>query len=431
MKLKLITPARNDPRRPRLKGRAFRFPQIALTIIAALTPPEVEVSITDEEVENIDFEEEGDLVGITVMTATAPRAYEIADEFRRRGVKVVLGGMHPSALPHEAIQHADAVVIGEVEGCWHQVIEDFKRNRLQPFYSSPIRPSLEGLPFPRRDLLNKKAYLLINTVQTTRGCPFDCTFCSVTNFFGRSYRTRPVGEVMQEIRSLKSRFIGFLDDNIVGNVRYAKELFKALCNERIKWAGQSSLGIVDDPELLTLAQKSGCMGLFIGFESISTASLKEVGKRFLNVNKYREAIAKLHDHGIAVLGAFIFGMDSDSPDVFEQTLEFTLKSRLDLVQFAILTPFPGTSLFKRLEEENRIITKDWTKYDMGNVVFKPRLMTPEQLKEGASWAWRQFYSYKSILKRISTLGKRFFPLSLPLLIVNASYKKVLDAGRPI
>lgn len=424
MKLKLISPTRRELKRRRMRGRAFRFPQLSLTIIAALTPEDVEVSITDENVESIDFDEDVDLVGITTLTATAPRAYDIADAYRQGGAKVVLGGIHASALPQEAIQHSDAVVIGEAEGCWHQLIADFKNNNLQPFYSSVARPNLNGLPLPRRGLLKKRAYLVSNTIQTTRGCPFDCSFCSVTNFFGRSYRTRPIQDVIREIRSLQTHFVGFLDDNIVGNVRYAKQLFSALINEQIKWVGQASLTIANDHDLLKLIQKSGCKGLFIGFESLSSASLKEIGKPFHNVAKYKEDIAKLQDHGIAVLGAFIFGMDNDGPDVFERTVEFAQKSKLDLAQFGILTPFPGTPLYEKLEEEDRIITKDWTKYDIANAVFKPKLMTVDQLSQGTNWAWRQFYSYGSILERIFSLRRGLF-LPLSLWVINTSYRKVV------
>lgn len=425
MKLELVSPTWQDPKRRKMEGKAFRFPQLALSIIASLTPKEWDIHITDENVDDVDFDREVDLVGITVMTAAAPRAYEIADTFRKRGVKVVLGGMHPTALPEEAIQHADAVVIGEAEGIWERVIEDFNRGTLKKFYSSDNRPDLSNLPLPRRDLLKDGAYFAKNTVQTTRGCPFDCSFCSVSNFFGRTYRMRPVKDVIKEIEGLKGKFIAFLDDNIVGNLRYAKELFRALIPERKWWAGQASLNFVKDREVLKLLKESGCKFLFIGFESLSQANLREIGKKFNIVSKFKEAVKKIHDYGIGVEGAFVFGFDNDDKDVFKRTLEFVNKARIDFAQFGILTPFPGTRLYKKLEEENRIIDRDWAKYDIDHVVFKPKLMSPEELCEGTGWVLKNFYSYKSILKRILNLGNRAFP-SLPLFAaVNTSYHRTV------
>jgi len=425
VKLMLIAPTWEEAHRRKMKGKAFRFPQLALPVIAALTPDEWEVSIVDENVDDVDFEADVDLVGITTMTATAPRAYTIADRFRARGVKVVMGGMHVSALPQEALQHADAVVVGEAEGCWHRVLEDFKRGQMKGIYRSEQLPDMAGQPLPRRDLLNKKAYILTSVLQVARGCPFGCSFCAVSYFFGRRYRMRPVREVIAEIRSMEAKFVGFLDDNIVGDRRYAKELFQALIPERIIWVGQASSTIARDDELLRLAEKSGCKGLFIGFESLSEESLEEVGKGFNRVQEYREVIQKLHDHGIAVEGAFIFGFDHDDPGVFERTLEFAKKSKLDLAQFGILTPLPGTPLRARLEREGRIISNDWSRYNIGHAVFRPKQMTPEQLEEGMQWAWREFYSFPSIFLRLMRLGRRMPLTFLPLFIINTSYHKMV------
>jgi len=421
----LICPTWEDVHRRKMKARAFRFPPVNLTLLAAMTPEEWEVSIVDENVDDVDFEADVDLVGITTMTATAPRAYAIADRFRARGVKVVMGGMHASAMPQEALQHADAVVVGEAEGCWHKVLEDFKRREMRGIYRSERFPDLAGLPIPRRDLLRKKAYLTTNTIQTARGCPFGCSFCAVSYFFGRKYRMRPVKEVIAEIEAMGSKFVGFLDDNIAGDRRYAKELFQALASEGIMWAGQASTTIARDRELLKLAQKSGCKGLFVGFESISEDSLGEVGKRFNRVEEYREVIKRFHDHGIVVEGAFIFGFDHDDLGVFERTLEFAKKSGLDLAQFGILTPLPGTPLRARLEREGRIISNDWSKYNIGHAVFRPKNMTPEQLEEGTQWAWLQFYSSPSILARLFKLLGRMPSLLLPLLVINAGYHKMV------
>ncbi|GAG81765.1 unnamed protein product, partial [marine sediment metagenome] len=258
MKLKLIVPVSVEQRR---WVRYFALPPLNLLYVAALTPKDVEITLVDEHVDRIDFEEEVDLVGITSLTATAPRGYEIADEFRKRGVKVVLGGIHSSALPQEAIQHADSVVIGEAENLWPEVIEDFKKKRLKKFYQSSQKPSLENLPLPRRDLLQGKRYLTKNFIMTTRGCPFDCDFCSVTRFFGKRHRFRPVGDVIKEIESLKGNFTVFADDNVIAHKKYAKELFKALIPCKKRWFSQADLTMAQDEELLKLAVQSGCEGV--------------------------------------------------------------------------------------------------------------------------------------------------------------------------
>jgi radical SAM superfamily enzyme YgiQ (UPF0313 family) len=277
MKLELIIPSAESNSR---KQKKAILPPLGLAIVAALTPPDIEVSLTDENVSAIDFEKETDLVGITALTITAQRAYEIADTFRARGVKVVLGGIHPSILPEEASQHADAVVIGEAEGIWPGLIEDFRSNKLQRVYRQNERPSMLNLPIPRRDLFANGAYLVRNTIFTTRGCPYSCAFCTVTSFFGHTYRCRPVEEVIKEIETLnKKKLVVFLDDNIVGNPKFAKELFRALIPHKIKWVGQASVTIARDDELLKLAAASGCIDLFVGFESLSPASLTAVGKK--------------------------------------------------------------------------------------------------------------------------------------------------------
>jgi radical SAM superfamily enzyme YgiQ (UPF0313 family) len=299
------------------------MPPLGIAQVAALTPPGIEVSVTDENVTPLNLEKEVDLVGITTMTMTAPRAYEIADCFRGRGVKVVLGGVHATFFPEEASQHADAVVMGEAEGLWPTVIEDVMANRLREIYQNREPPSLVGLPIPRRDLFAKGGYLFANTVSTTRGCPFSCAYCSVTSFFGRSYRSRPIGEVLAEIDTLENnRYVFFVDDNIVGNPRYAKELFGALVPLRRKWAAQASITIANDEELLALAAASGCVSVLIGFESVSPASLASVHKRINVPDEYGAAVKRIQSHGIAVHGFFIFGFDEDDEGVFERTVRF-------------------------------------------------------------------------------------------------------------
>jgi len=397
MKLELIVPATHKNHR---KQRKTILPPLGLAMVAALTPPDVEVFLTDENVTPIDFQKETDLVGITALTVTAQRAYEIADAFRARGVKVVLGGIHPSVLPEEASQHADAVVIGEAEGIWPNLIEDFKADKLQRIYQQHERPSMLNLPIPRRDLFAKGAYMLRNTISTTRGCPYSCSFCTVTSFFGHTYRCRPVEEIIKEIKTLNNKkLVVFVDDNIIGKPKYAKELFQALIPYKIKWVSQASVTIARDDELLKLAAASGCIDLFIGFESLSPANLTAVGKKINVIDEYENVIQKIHSHGISIHGFFIFGFDEDDEDTFKRTARFAQKMRLESAQFDILTPYPGTDLYESLDKAGRIFTRDWSQYGY-DLMFEPKSMSRDMLQNGRAWTWRKFYSLRSIWRRI-------------------------------
>jgi len=378
----------------------FRFPYLALTNLAALAGEDWEISILDENVEPIDFNALPDLAAISIMTPLAKRGYEIADAFRQKGVPVVLGGIHPTMMSAEAKTHADAVVLGEAEAIWPQVLDDFKRGDLKSFYNPSNLLSLDGLCIPRRELLNRKAYFFVNTIQTTRGCPFDCDFCSVTTFYGRSYRMRSIDEVINEIGQMEPGFLFFVDDNIVGSSGYAKKLFRALIPLNVKWFSQASLSIAKDKELLDLAQRSGCKGLFIGFESLSQESIKAMGKSINHVAEYKEAIKKIHEHGIGIQGSFIFGTDNDDVSVFSDVLRFIEKTHLEAVIFSILTPFPGTRIYQTMLQKNRLLHTDWEKYDMNQVVYQPQKMTPQELQEGFNWAYKRLYGYRSIFKRL-------------------------------
>ena len=413
------------------REKAIQFCRLSLTTVAALFPRDAKVRIINDSIDVIDFNERVDLVGITAMTSTAPRAYEIADRFREKGVPVILGGMHPTALPQEASLHADAVVMGEAEGVMYNLIEDFRIGKMKKFYHSIERPSLANLSLPRNDLLyGNKFYREMDVVQTTRGCPFNCDFCSVSDFFGRTYRTRPIPEVIDEVKRLKNRtIIFFVDDNIAGRPDYAKEFFKALTPLKIRWFGQSSIIVGKDEELLRLAKKSGCLSLFIGFESLSSASLKEVGKTMNRVQNYSTEIKKIHDSGIGIVGAFIFGFDSDNDSVFKKTVNFIERNRIELASFSILTPLPGTRLYKRMEEEGRIIERDWAKYTCGEVVFRPKLLSVSQLQNGYYWARKRVSSYGSIFRRTLLHPRKTAILSIPVSLImrrasRASLKKM-------
>ncbi|TET46506.1 B12-binding domain-containing radical SAM protein [candidate division TA06 bacterium] len=413
------------------RDKAIQFSRLSLVTVAALFPEDAEVQIINDSIDTIDFDQKVDLVGITSMTSTAPRAYEIADRFREKGVPVILGGFHVTALPQEASLHADAVIMGEAEGVMHDVINDLQIGKLKKFYQATEMPSLVGLPLPRWDLLNgSKYYSEVNMVQTTRGCPFNCAFCSVSDFYGRTYRTRPIPDVIREIKELSNRtVIFFVDDNIAGRPSYAKKLFKALIPLNIKWFGQGSVMIARDRELLELAARSGCLGLFMGFESLSNSNLRQVGKATNNVRNYSTVIKKIHGSGIGIVGAFIFGLDSDDDGVFEETVRFIENNQLELASFAILTPLPGTRLLKSMKEQGRIIELDWAKYTLGEVVFRPKLLTVDQLKDGYNWTRKHMSSYSSIFRRTLHFRKTAL-LSLPLnLLMRKSSRKFLKNAR--
>lgn len=400
------------------------FPPLSLAVLASLTPDSWEVDVVDENVDLHDIDaDRPEVVGITAITSVAPRAYQIAAEYRKRGVKVIMGGMHASVLPEEALEHVDAVVVGEAEGVWEAALEDARRGRLERLYEGG-RPSLEGLPRPRLELFDPRKYVTTNLVQTSRGCPFNCSFCSVTRFFGRTYRTRPVEEVVDEVAGMRGPVL-FVDDNVVGNRKHAKSLFTALSKLRPKvtWLGQSSITIAEDEELLDLAAESGCAGLFIGFESIVAENLQRVGKGMVNkVERFLEAIRKVHRRGIGIEGAFIFGLDGDDPSIFRRTVEFAQRAKLALAQFGILTPFPGTRLYEEMKSQGRILVRDWSKYTISNVVFAPVGISKEALEEGFKWAYREFYSYRSIFGRLFNQRRNLWLF----ILLNLSFKKIAD-----
>lgn len=428
MRVKLIGPALG---RPGVGGFA---PMLSLGMLATLTPPDVEVRIADEHVEPIDFDEPVDLAGITVLTPTAVRAYEIADRFRRRGVKVVLGGAHPTLMPDEAQQHADSVCRGEAEGYWPRVIEDARRGVLASRYQPNSRPNPLIVPPVRRNRFRRKGYLLRKTLFATRGCPLSCTFCSVIRMYGGGFRLRPIPEVVSEVRSLTGRGpVAFVDDNLIGDPEWAKELFRALIPCQIRWVTQVTIALAEDEELLELAAASGCIGVYVGFESVNQEGISEVGKRINRVEKYAEAIEKIHSHGVLIHGAFIFGMDCDDESVFERTVGFAQEAKLESASFGILTPFPGTPLHRQLVRDGRILDWDWSHYDIAHVVFRPRMMSAGTLREGQIWAMKEFYTVASIASRLGVLRRNLLfagMLNLAHRRVAADLERVAKSAAP-
>jgi radical SAM superfamily enzyme YgiQ (UPF0313 family) len=381
---------------------------IAIPTLVSLTPHEHEVKVFDENIEEIDYNWKPDLVGISVRTMYANRAYEISETYRKKGVKTVLGGIHPSMCPDEALQHCDAIVVGEAEKVWLQLLEDAKQDRLQKIYKAEGFVDLATVPLPDRSLLKNNKYIN-DFLQTTKGCPFHCEFCSVHAFDGQKIRNKPVNMVIDEIKSLnlassryqnKGKAIFFADDNIIANIPYAKKLFEALIPLNIKWGCQASINLSEDDSLMKLMQKAGCGSVFVGFESISQKNLSAMSKNVNTKHNYIEAIEKLHSNGLMVIGSFILGYDFDTTESVDELINFINKANILEPIINILTPFPGTKLFERFEKEGRIIHKDWSKYDTKHVVFRPASMTPEELMEGFYKVSRSIYSFDVIYKKL-------------------------------
>jgi radical SAM superfamily enzyme YgiQ (UPF0313 family) len=401
MRVHLITAESPASRRLR-QGRLIQFPRLTMPLIAALTPREHEVSHTDEIVEPVRFDAPADLVGITAPTPSALHAYDLARRFRRRGVPVVIGGPHATALPEEAARHADAVVVAEAEDTWPRVLEDARRGKLEPVYVSTRQASLAGMPAPRWDLIKARRYGKSVTI-ATRGCPHRCDYCSIPLLYGPgTMRYRPIDEVVREVATSPTRAVVFWDDNIGANPRYAKELFRALTPLGKWWTSQCTANAARDEELVELAARSGCKALFLGLESISQESLEAANKAHNRVDDYRRLIAFLHRHGIAVHLGIMFGFDQDDVGIFRRTAEFLDEACVDVATVSMVVPMPGTPTFRRLSAEGRILTTDWSKYDgKKHAVFEPALMSPAELEAGTEWVARRLYSPSSIVRRLA------------------------------
>lgn len=419
MKILLIAPARKPEwgesfwdlkAFAKLTGKKAGGALLALPTLAALTPVNIEVLIIDENIEDIDFSQKADLVGISFLTSLAPRAYEIADLFRSKGVKVVLGGIHASMLPEEAIQHADSVVIGEAEEVWPKLIADFETGSLAKFYRAECFPDLESSPIPRWDLLRIDCYCYF-TIQVGRGCPNNCDFCSVHVFNGRRYRHKSIKRVKEELEFLKSlhpkKTVFFADDNLLAKPGYAKELMETIVPLDLRFWAQASLNNLDDEELLTKMYEAGCRVIFIGLESVSQDSLSTVHKSEINkVAKYEEIIDKIHSSGIGVFGSFVLGMETDDEQIFEKTADFIEAAGIPFAAINVLTPLVGTRLFDRYEKEGRILSKTWEDYTVERVCIRPNLISIDELARGRQQLLRELNSYKSLYARLRRSWKK-------------------------
>lgn len=416
----------------------FTLQPLTLAVLAGLTPPQFDVEVIDDRIESIDYDEPRDLVGISVKTFTARRAYQIAEEFRQRHVPVVLGGYHPTLLPGEASQHADSVVIGEAEGIWPGLLEDAQHGRLQTIYQAPKRLPLRAISIDR-SVFNNKRYIPITLLETARGCPHDCTFCSVSVFSGREYRFRSPKEVVAEIEGLGKEFLFLVDDNIIGNHQAAKALLKALIPLHIRWIGQASLTMTLDAELMQLMEKSGCQGVLVGMESLDTANLRQIGKAWNTARiGYPEALKIARDHGIAIVGSFIVGMDGDTAESLDATAEFAVQQRFFAVLFNPLMPYPGTRLYSELLEQGRLTRPKWwidPEYTYGSVVFEPENINAAKLAEKRIEMYQRFYGARSILWRMldSQANTHNFWRLLTFLSLNlpANSQEARRFGKPL
>jgi len=419
-----------DTDRGRLRSKLFTNPMMTLPAVASCIPPPHAIRLLYEDYEDIDYSQHYDLVGVSCFTMYALRAYDIADEFRRRGVPVVLGGYHPTALPEEAKQHADAVVMGEAELCFPPLLEDLEHGTLKPFYRSELWTKPEEIPPLRRDLLTIQP--LVDGIRATRGCPHGCQYCSITCFYNHTFRKRPISNVIDEMKSISRKLLFIHDANLTADVNYSKELFKEMIKKKVnkKWLGNGNIYILGtDEKFLQLARKAGCIGWTTGIESISQESLNGVNKPANKVEKYGQWIKTIKKHGMAVLGLIMFGFDYDYPDVFEKTSEALREWEIDTGEFNIFTPLPGTPMFYQMDHEGRILTKDWSQYTQTRVVFQPKNMTPEELNDGFQEVVREFHRPFNMIKRtVRLMGVSFRPSTM-FLIPPIDYSHRIWYGR--
>ena len=407
--------------------RTWRMEPIPAAMIAALLPPDVERRFYDDRLEPIPFDEPTDLVAISVETYTAKRAYQIATEYRRRGVAVVMGGFHATLCPEEVMQYCESIVIGEAESAFPRLLDDYRHGRPEKIYRSVDRPPL--VVSPDRTIFHGKRYLPIKLVEFARGCRFKCDFCAVQSFFGATHNHRPIDRVIEEVQRVRrpGQMIFFIDDNITSSLEDAKELMRALVPYKVRWVSQSAINVAFDDEALDLMRRSGCQGMLVGFESLDAGTLKEMNKSFnLMKGGAPQALANFRRHGLRVYGTFIFGYDHDTPASFDAAVEFAKEQGLFIAAFNHITPFPGTPLYRRMEFERRLLYDAWwldDRYRYNMVPFQPRQMSPGELADRCVAARRSFYSWSSILGRAAKPPNYRSPFMLAnFLVINAMHQ---------
>jgi radical SAM superfamily enzyme YgiQ (UPF0313 family) len=405
MRILLVSPTALDQAGRPIKQRRIHLPGLTLAMLAAVTPPDVELRLVHETAEDVPFDRPWDLVGLTGMGSGIVRAWQIADRFRGLGRKVVIGGIAASlARPEWTLAHADALVVGEAEDLWPEVVQDARRGELRPLYRMQQPPDVKTLPVPRYDALTGSRFGRWSPVQATRGCPFPCSFCSVTAFFAQGYRKRPVAEVVRDVRAARrvrgSRYVAFIDDNIGVDWDYCRELWQALVAERIVWISQCSLHIAEHPEMLALARRSGCRLLSFGIESTSPGSLEAVRKGWNRPERYAEAIRTVRAHGIDVSTEMILGLEDDDESVFGRTHDFIMTNQISVPRIHILTPVPGTPLYERMAAEGALVSQDFGRYSGGQVVYRPRRLDPVRLQEGYWELYERLFSWRALCHRL-------------------------------
>lgn len=419
MKIKLISP-KMSLRPMDSEFKRLMAPSLGLLVLAALTPEPHEVYIEDENVQEINFNDTPDFVGITVNIDTAYKAFNIAEKYLTRNIPVILGGIYTGVNPDEALKHCSSICIGEAEELWPQILADVQNGGLKQKYYNENPTRMESVPIPRWQILDRNQYLYTNVICSSRGCPFQCQFCyNSCTYVHNVYRNRPIKNVINEIKSLNSQHIMFIDDNFIGNPEWTKAFLKEIKPMKLKWNAAVSTNLINHLDLLDDMQHSGCQSLFIGFETINHNSLSSVSKLQNNVNTYENLITEIHKRDIMINASIVFGFDNDTPDVFQSTLNWLIKNKIETVTAHILTPYPGTKLYQSLLKQDRIKDFDLSHYNTSNVVFEPKNLTSKQLYNGYIKLYKDFYSHKNILKRLPKSKKQW----ASYLLFNLGYRK--------
>ncbi len=423
MKVKMILPALAEAESPFWRPIKYSlFPPLGLATLASFLSPDDEIDLQDQHVEQLNLDDEPDLVLIQVYITNAYRSYKIADSYRAKGVYVILGGLHVTSLPNEATKHADSIFLGPGEDTFPQFLKDFKNKCPKKVYSSSIR-TLSALPPIRRDLIKRHKYLVPNSIVVTRGCPHHCSFCYKDAFFegGKSFYTQLVDDALAEIDRLPGRHLYFLDDHLLGNAKFAAELFEGMKGMNRVFQAASTVDAILRGSLIEKAAEAGLRSIFVGFETFSPLNLKQSNKKQNLKKDYQAAVKRLHSLGIMINGSFVFGLDEDDKDVFKRTVDWGVKNAITTSTYHVLTPYPGTKLFKDMENQNRIITKNWGLYDTRHVVYKTTNLSASELEQGYNWAYNEFYKWTNIFE--ASFNHKSHKHKLKHLLYSGGWKK--------